>query len=91
MTPGRSNSKPFLSSIPIPKNGRHLGTHADSRPAWLKVSQKSSNFFLVPLRKSSLIKDATLRGKSPGRVFASSSQTNRTPSGREDADKRPIA
>ena len=23
----------------------HFGTHADSRPAWLKVSQKSSNSF----------------------------------------------
>ena len=39
---------------------------------------------------SSLIKDATLRGKSSGRVFASSSQTE-PPHGREDADKTPIA
>lgn len=83
------NTFPFSRVYPLPKNGRHFGTHADSRPAWLKVSQKSSNsFFLVQLRNSSLIKDATLRGKSAGRVFASSSQTKRIPS---DADKTPIA
>jgi len=32
-----------FSLDPLPKNGRHFGTHADSRPAWLKVSQKSVN------------------------------------------------
>jgi hypothetical protein len=50
----------------LPKNGCHFGTHADSQPPRVAKSKPKELklFFLVPLRNSSLIKDATLRGKS---------------------------
>ena len=56
---------------------------AKSKPKELKL------FFIVPLRDSSLIKDATLRVES---LRVHPKQSEPLPGlGREDADKTPIA